>query len=94
MIIVGSTLPWTAIQLHPVWTHVQWIPFTVATSVRRLALDIVINVGMYLPFGYLSVSVLPAHARLSTLLAITGMALVLSIGMELSQFFNPTGIRT
>ena len=89
MIIIGSTFPWTAIQPHPVWDHVQWIPFTVVTSLRRLALDIVINVGMYMPFGYLGVSILSSQSRLTRIVFVTIMALILSMGIEVYQFFNP-----
>ena len=89
MIIVGSTLPWTEIEFYPGWDRVQWVPFTVITSVRRLALDIVINIGIYLPFGYFAPFVMRERSRLTRLVIITFLALILSTAIETYQVFNP-----
>jgi len=47
--IVLAVTPWEDLQNHSHWRRVQWIPF-VTPPVKPI--DIVVNVLLYLPFGY------------------------------------------
>jgi VanZ family protein len=47
--IVFAVVPWYDIQNHSHWMNVQWIPF-VSPPIKLV--DIVINVLLYVPFGY------------------------------------------
>jgi glycopeptide antibiotics resistance protein len=47
--ICAAVVPWTDLQNHSHWSRVQWIPF-VTPPVKLV--DIVINVALYIPFGY------------------------------------------
>jgi glycopeptide antibiotics resistance protein len=54
-----------------------------------MVFDIVLNVGMYLPFGYLGVYALPTCSRLTRIVVIVILGLMLSTGIEIYQLFNP-----
>ncbi len=49
LLIAGCVITWTDLQNHSHWRRVQWIPF-VTPPVKII--DIVVNVALYLPFGY------------------------------------------
>jgi glycopeptide antibiotics resistance protein len=49
LLICVAVVPWTDLQNHSHWARVQWIPFV--TPPIKLV-DIVINVALYVPFGY------------------------------------------
>lgn len=46
------TLPWGALERHPHWQRVEWVPFQ--ASGRRPALDAALNLAFFVPFGYLA----------------------------------------
>src|SRR5262245_6008608 len=49
-IFIGvCVVPWMDLQNHTHWSKVQWIPF-VTPPVK--VVDIVVNVALYVPFGY------------------------------------------
>lgn len=50
LVICACVIPWTDLQNHSHWARVQWIPF-VTPPVK--AVDIAVNVLLYMPFGYL-----------------------------------------
>jgi glycopeptide antibiotics resistance protein len=50
LLICACVIPWADLQNHSHWSRVQWIPF-VTPPVK--VIDIVINVLLYVPFGYL-----------------------------------------
>jgi glycopeptide antibiotics resistance protein len=50
LLICACVIPWTDLQNHSHWSRVQWIPFV--TPPIKLV-DIIINVVLYVPFGYL-----------------------------------------
>jgi len=52
LLICACVIPWADLQNHSHWSRVQWIPF-VTPPVKLI--DIVINVLLYVPFGYLFV---------------------------------------
>lgn len=78
--IVVVTFPWD-LKDHAHWQKVTWVPFT--TGIVR-SLDLVANVALYLPLGFLLPSRSP-RLRLATALAV---ALMLSTIMELTQVWS------
>jgi glycopeptide antibiotics resistance protein len=78
------SLPFESFQTHSHWDKIGWIPFY-SWPVRPL--DIVQNILLYMPLGYLAV---PA-ARPRTHVSFSRVALeafVLSLAMEVSQDFS------
>ena len=85
-LIVTAVIPWRNIQDHPHWQAIRWIPFV---STPRPTGDIVRNVVLYLPFGYLLARlsgdrVRPWHAA--------AYACALSLTTEATQVFSHSRI--
>jgi glycopeptide antibiotics resistance protein len=81
-VILAATVPWTDMVGHTHWRKVQWIPFK---SPPVKAIDIVINVLLYVPFGYAWMRASPFRARLWHPAA---LAFVLSFAVEWSQLYS------
>jgi glycopeptide antibiotics resistance protein len=81
-VILGVTVPWTDTVGHTHWQKVQWIPF-VSPPVKLI--DIVVNVGLYFPFGYALARASRTRGRTWHAVA---LAAVLSIGVEWSQLYS------
>ena len=67
---------------HTHWQKVQWIPF-VSPPVKLI--DIVVNVWLYVPFGYTLARASRTRGRAWHAVA---LAAVLSIGVEWSQLYS------
>jgi glycopeptide antibiotics resistance protein len=48
--IVALVVPWRSLQNHAHWARIRWIPFV---SAPVSCVDIVGNVLLYVPFGYI-----------------------------------------
>ena len=48
-LILFVVVPWSNSQDHTHWSQVQWVP---SVTSPRVALDAVLNVLIYVPFGY------------------------------------------
>ncbi len=80
-VILLVVVPWTSYQDHTHWARVQWIPFV---SFPIKLSDIVGNVLLYVPFGYLSMQVGPVP-RAGRAVA---LAFLLSFSTEYSQLYS------
>ena len=80
-LILLLVLPWTSFQSHTHWQRVAWIPF-VSPPVR----DVVANVLLYVPWGYLFVRQMP-YARRHIWIVVM-LAAVLSFSTEASQLYS------
>jgi len=80
--IVATTVPWTDLVGHTHWQKVQWVPFQ---SPPVNAIDVIVNVLLYLPFGYLWLRVSGSRARLWHAAA---LAFALSFAVEWSQLYS------
>jgi glycopeptide antibiotics resistance protein len=81
-ILIGvCVVPWMDLQNHTHWSKVQWIPF-VTPPVK--VVDIVVNVVLYLPFGYWFVR---WAGRRRSLLAVVSAA-SLSLATEWTQLYS------
>lgn len=79
--IVLVVVPWRSVQGHPHWARIRWIPF-VSPPVRII--DVVGNILLYVPFGYLAYLHSTRHAWLW---GVAGAAL-LSGSTEATQIFT------
>lgn len=80
-VILAAVVPWDFVG-HSHWMKVQWIPFS---SPPVKPIDIVANVALYLPFGYL-VAARSANPR-RPWIAIA-LAAVLSLATEWTQVYS------
>jgi glycopeptide antibiotics resistance protein len=76
------TIPWTSYVGHPHWYNVQWVPF--AGRVR--AYDVVANVLLYMPLGFLLSR--PARSSRRDALIALALGVGLSIGIEWTQVYS------
>lgn len=80
--ICACVVPWTDPQNHSHWSRVQWIPF-VTPPVKPA--DAIVNVLLYVPFGYWIVILSPDRATWRRAVA---CAFVLSIATEWTQLYS------
>jgi glycopeptide antibiotics resistance protein len=81
-VIIAATVPWTDLVGHTHWRKVQWVPFR---SPPVKAIDVVVNVLLYLPFGYAWRRALGPRTRHWQAAA---LALVLSVTVEWTQLYS------
>jgi len=81
-VIVAATVPWTDLVGHTHWQKVQWIPFR---SPPVKLLDVVVNLVLYLPFGYQFVRASSFRGRVWHLVPLAG---ALSLTLEWSQLYS------
>jgi glycopeptide antibiotics resistance protein len=88
-VVVGLSLPIFGFTPHPQWNRVHVMPFTDPEDKPR---DELVNIGMFMPFGYLF-----ARGRRipRAFLGAMAAAAIVSIGAESTQLFstdrNPSG---
>ena len=92
IVVVATTLPWSGLQGlqgHSHWGNVRWIPFYLESLSLRFILDIVVNLLLFVPFGYLYVR---SQVTMSSaiFLRISLLAMLLSVSVELIQVFSQT----
>jgi len=80
--ILAATVPWTDFVGHTHWDKVQWIPFY---SPPIKLFDVVVNVLLYVPFGYQLARAFPGRARPWHAVA---LAATVSIAIEWSQLYS------
>ncbi len=81
-IFIGvCVVPWMDLQNHSHWSKVQWIPF-VTPPIK--VIDIVVNVALYMPFGYWFIR---WAGRKRSLLAVVSAA-SLSLATEWTQLYS------
>ncbi len=86
-IALAGTFPFTNFVGHSHWEYIQWLPTADNFRSRRFLFDIVANVALFLPLGYLlDRSLSTTTARRSLFLA-AGVAGLLSLSMEWFQVF-------
>jgi glycopeptide antibiotics resistance protein len=94
IVVVATTLPWSGLQGlqgHSHWGNVRWIPLYPELLSLRFVRDIVVNMFLFMPFGYLYVRSQVTRPS-AMFLRITLLAALLSVGVELVQVFSHTRI--
>ena len=86
VIVLVTTTPWHDFQGHSHWGMVRWIPFRDASLTLRFFFDLVGNLFLYVPFGYLSLRSCGTVSRGVVLWTIL-LAGLLSVCTELFQVF-------
>jgi glycopeptide antibiotics resistance protein len=81
--ILVITVPWYALDPDPRFYRIRWIPFL---SRPRSIRDILLNVGLYVPFGYLLLRQLAGKPH--SVWKVVAAALALSSLSEASQLFS------
>ena len=82
-LILLVVLPWANFQNHTHWQRVAWIPFVSPPVKVR---DVVVNVLLYLPWGFLWMRQMPN--RLQRIWIVVALAAVLSISTEAAQLYS------
>ena len=80
------TVPWYGFQSTPHWSSIRVIPRPIG-GYRRSLIDIVLNVALYLPFGYWMIR--PDKASAARIGKVIAAAFLLSLFAEASQIFGP-----
>jgi glycopeptide antibiotics resistance protein len=83
-IIAALVVPWESFEPHSHWSRVAWVPFSTPPPVT--ARDLIFNVLLYVPFGYLFAR-LRVGGSWVVLTCLSG-AVVLSCGTELLQVYS------
>ena len=81
--LIVVTAPWADFQAHCNWAHVVWIPFH--SPPWKLA-DILANVTLYIPFGYVASA--SERGLWRRLIVSISTAAMLSFVLETSQLFS------
>jgi glycopeptide antibiotics resistance protein len=81
-VIVLLVFPWTSLQNHTHWPRVSWIPFVSPPFRIR---DIVVNVLLYVPWGYFGARSIRCARRVWI---VSALAALLSLATEASQLYS------
>jgi glycopeptide antibiotics resistance protein len=81
LVVVVASGPWFGIVREPQWDRVTWIPFTGFGDKPR---DMIVNVLLYVPFGW---SFVKTRSRRASVLDVIAMAALVSIAVEIPQLF-------
>jgi len=87
VIILVGILPLTNFVGHSHWEYIQWLPSAENLRSRRFLFDIVANIALFLPLGYLLDRGRPSGTGRHSLLLSAGAASLLSLGIEWSQVY-------
>jgi len=86
-VIVGvTTLPWSDFQGHSHWSSVSWLPFADLELSFSFFFDLLANIILFFPFGWMLVLARSQHPPISLRLVLL-LAGVLSTSVELFQSF-------
>ena len=83
IVIIVVSLPWIGFTTEPQWNRLYWIPFT---DPQDKPLDLITNLALFLPFGYLFARDARHAGRTLVRAALT--AVVVSIAAEVPQLFS------
>lgn len=81
-IILGGVIPWFSWVGHPHWARILWVPQFPPVALR----DVVVNVLLYVPFGYFFVA--PSGAAMRRPVWGVVFALLFSVVTEATQIYS------
>ena len=82
-LILLLVLPWASFQNHTHWQRVAWIPFVSPPVKVR---DVVVNVLLYVPWGYFCLRYITGARRRSWIVVV--LAAMLSLSSEAAQLYS------
>ena len=86
-IALVGTLPLSNFVGHSHWEYIQWLPTAENFRLRRFLFDVVANVALFLPLGYLLDRSRSTSTTHQALLLAAGAAGSLSLSMEWFQVY-------
>ena len=86
-IALVGTFPFTNFVGHSHWEYIQWLPATDNFRSQRFLFDIVANMILFLPLGYLLDRPLSTTTSRRSLFLAVGVAGLLSLSMEWFQIY-------
>lgn len=86
-IALVGTLPLTDFVGHSHWEYIQWLPTGNHFRSQRFLFDIVANIALFLPLGYLLAQSYSTTTTRRAILLAAGIAGLLSLGIELFQVY-------
>ena len=81
LLILAAVVPWRSYTDHVHWGRVQWVPFSTPPVKAR---DIVANILMYIPLGYLYTQ----QSGRGKVWRVIAYAALLSLATEVTQAFS------
>ena len=87
LIALVGTFPFTNFVGHSHWEYIQWLPTADDFRSRRFLFDIVANMALFLPLGYLLHRSCSNGTPRRSLLLAAGAASLLSLSMEWFQVY-------
>jgi glycopeptide antibiotics resistance protein len=84
VILAATVLPFKNFVGHAHWDQIRWIPFY---SHPVAPLDVVANVALFIPFGFLLRRALAGRSRKQAWIVTLLLAAVISTGVEFYQVF-------
>lgn len=86
LLVTALTMPWSRLTTEAQWERVRWFEFVGPVNER----DIVVNVALFLPLGFLLAGEAPHRHREDVLWWVVSIAAAFSSAGELVQLFNPS----
>ena len=86
-IALVGTLPLSNFVGHSHWEYIQWLPTAENFRSRRFLFDVVANVALFLPLGYLLDRSRSTSTTRRSLFLAAGVACLLSLSMEWFQVY-------
>jgi len=84
---LAITMPWSTLQDEPAWGRVAWFPLLAGPLNAR---DIMLNVLVFVPFGYLLTAERAGRRAVDPVWWVVGAAAVFSAAGEVTQVYNPS----
>jgi VanZ family protein len=93
-VVYATLLPFQflteAASLHAKLAWINWNPFVLVTGEPTPITDVVMNIGFFLPLGFIAFHAQRQRSARSAILRATCAGLLLSATVEAMQFFTPT----
>ena len=86
IVLLATTFLLAKFDGHPHWSRVEWVPFSDFIFTQDALFETTANVLLFVPFGYLTVRILPRTTRRPVLIAVF-LGFLCSAGAELYQLF-------
>ena len=87
LILLAGTFPFTNFVGHSHWDYIKWLPTADDFRSPKLVFDIVANIALFLPWGYLFIHSLSIRSQSWRFTLLVTIGCMFSMGIELFQVF-------